>query len=118
MSASRPPTDRALAAVLLCALALSGCAGGRHWQKPDSTPEELTSDISACERQADRLAEDEAFASRGGPNTAVIEVDRLRNKTRDIQGTARRNANLTEKARRAALFRDCMVHRGYRPSAD
>ncbi len=73
------------------------------------------SDISTCERQADRQAEAEAFSGRGGPNTAVIEIDRARGIARDSQATARRGANLTEKARRTEVFRKCMFAISYRP---
>lgn len=103
-------------AAIVTLLILAGCGGGLHWHKPETSSQEMTADISACEREADRRAEAEAFSGRGGPTTAVIEVDRRSNKTRDVQGSARRTANLTEKARRAELFRDCMFAKGYRPA--
>ena len=100
-----------LLALLLCA----GCAGAPLWQKAGVSPEETETDIVTCHRQADRQAEEEAFGGRGGPNTAVIEIDRARGITRDVQSSARRTANLSEKARRGELFRDCMLAKGYRP---
>jgi hypothetical protein len=100
------------------AVALAGCGGGAHWNKPDATPQELADAIGACERDAAVMAEDEAFAGRGGPNSAVIDVDRARGITRDVHGQMRRSAHLSEKARRDELFRKCMHVRGYRPARD
>lgn len=117
MPSARRRLDPRLPAVLLLLpglLLIAGCSG-RQWDKPEVTQEELTAAIGDCERQAYRQAEAEAFAGRGGPNTAVIEVDRARGIARDAHAGLRRSANLTESARRAELFRECMLAKGFRP---
>ena len=112
MSAGRRvPSLLAVAMVLLAA-----CSAGLRWDRADTTPEELKADIGACEREAAVAAEREAFGGRGGPTTAIIEIDRARGITRDANSTIRRAANQTEKARREELFRSCMLAKKYRPT--